>query len=58
LTDDLRKLLEYVQASKKAAAVKGHAGTEPDDHYWMGAAWAYQDIARVLEQKIKSKSII
>jgi len=50
---DTDKLLAYVQAAKKAAAVKGHLGYETDE-YWMGAASAYQDIAELLSRKQKT----
>ncbi len=52
--DLLQRLLAYAEASKQAAAVKGHMGFELEDQYWMGAAWAYQDIARLIRLKISS----
>ncbi len=48
------KLLAYVRAAKQAAAVKGHLGLD-EDNYWMGAAWAYQDIEGVLVMKAKQR---
>jgi hypothetical protein len=45
----LARLLAYVQAAKKAAAVAGHQGhSAEDDSYHMGRSVAYQDIENLL----------
>jgi hypothetical protein len=45
--DKLAKLLAYVRAAKKSAAVLGHQGTARDDFH-MGRAAAYQEMENVL----------
>lgn len=45
------KLLAYVQAAKKAAAVAGHQGLSTDEFH-MGEALAYQNIENLLVRKM------
>lgn len=48
---DAEKLLAYVQAAKKAAAVAGHQGLNTDKFH-MGEAFAYQNIENLLMRKL------
>lgn len=52
--NDLEKLLGYVQVSKQLAAVKAHSGLPGDDRYYIGMAYAYQDIENMLISKLRS----
>lgn len=44
------RLLEYVQAAKKYAAILAHQGRE-DYRYWEGVLVAYQDIENLLKKR-------
>ena len=44
------RLIQYVQACKKRAAILAHQGRE-DYRYWEGVMVAYQDIENLLNKK-------
>lgn len=49
---DLEKLLAYVQAAKKSAAIKGHSTDHDVNLFEMGKAVAYQDIENIINRKL------
>lgn len=51
---DLEKLLEYVQASKKLEALRGHSVDHDTNLFHMGMAFAYQDVENMLIKKLRS----